>query len=50
MLEHKRDIVGEDASIHFLFCYALFFIGLADSTEKAVKGKKVDWKRFLEPI
>ena len=38
MLEHKKELLGDDASIHFLYCNAHFLIGLADSTEKAIQA------------
>ena len=43
MLEHKN-VVGKDASIHFLLCSVHFFIGLVNSTEKAVKREETSLK------
>ena len=40
MLEYKKDLIGEDATIQFLYCNAHFLIGLADETERAVKFKE----------
>ena len=37
MLEYKKDLLGGDMTIQFLYCNAHFLIGLADETEKAVK-------------
>ena len=40
MLEYKKDLIGNDAGIHFLFCNAHFLIGLAEETDKAIKMKE----------
>ena len=37
MLEYKKDLLGGDTTIQFLYCNAHFLISLADETEKAVK-------------
>ena len=37
MLQHKKNLLGEDATLHFLYCNAHFLIGLAGETEKTVR-------------
>ena len=37
MLEYKKDLLGGDTTIQFLYCNAHFLIGLADETEKTVR-------------